>query len=91
MNLQLRGAVILLDEAHNIEDCCRDAGSYSVSYEDIFHSMKDCKRVESMQLLPEVHNNLVQNHYYSSVSKECLGCKDISVTLKSSNLQIKIN
>ncbi|GFG37048.1 hypothetical protein Cfor_05438, partial [Coptotermes formosanus] len=58
MNLQLRGAVILLDEAHNIEDCCRDAGSYSVSYEDIFHSMKDCKRVESMQLLPEVHNNL---------------------------------
>jgi Fanconi anemia group J protein len=58
MNLQLRGAVILLDEAHNIEDCCREAGSYSVLYDDIFQSMKDCKRVASMELLPEVHNSL---------------------------------
>ena len=62
MNLQLRGAVILLDEAHNIEDCCREAGSYSVMYDDIFQSMKDCKRVASMELLPDVHNSLVQNH-----------------------------
>ena len=62
MNLQLRGAVILLDEAHNIEDCCREAGSFSVLYDDIFQSMIDCKRVASMELLPVVHNNLVQNH-----------------------------
>jgi len=62
MNLQLRGAVILLDEAHNIEDCCREAGSCSVLYDDIFQSVKDCKRVASMELLPEVHNSLVQNH-----------------------------
>jgi Rad3-related DNA helicase len=59
MKLQLRGAVILLDEAHNIEDCCRDAGSYSVLYNDIFLSMKDCKRVASMGILPEIHNSLV--------------------------------
>jgi len=62
MNLQLRGTVILLDEAHNIEDCCREAGSYSVLCDDIFQSMKDCKRVASMELLPEVHNSVVQNH-----------------------------
>lgn len=62
MNLQLRGSVILLDEAHNIEDCCREAGSCSVLYDDIFQSVKDCKRVASMELLPEVHNSLVQNH-----------------------------
>ncbi|XP_033609304.1 Fanconi anemia group J protein isoform X2 [Cryptotermes secundus] len=58
MNLQLRGAVILLDEAHNIEDCCRDAGSYSVLYDDIFQAMKDCKRVAGMEILPEIHNRL---------------------------------
>lgn len=62
MKLQLRGAVILLDEAHNIEDCCREAGSCSVVYDDIFQSMKDCKRVASMEILPEIHNSLVQNH-----------------------------
>jgi hypothetical protein len=64
MTLQLRGAVILLDEAHNIEDCCRDAGSYSVSYYDIFQAMEDCKRVASMKILPEIHNNLVQNYVF---------------------------
>ena len=70
MNLQLRGAVILLDEAHNIEDCCREAGSFSVLYDDIFQSMIDCKRVASMELLPVVHNNLVQNH----ILKLCCVC-----------------
>jgi Rad3-related DNA helicase len=59
MKLQLRGAVVLLDEAHNIEDCCRDAGSYSVLYDDIFLSMKDCMRVASMGILPEIHKSLV--------------------------------
>lgn len=53
----------MLDEAHNIEDCCREAGSYSVLYDDIFQSMKDCKRVASMGILPEIHNSLVQNYY----------------------------
>lgn len=64
MNLQLRGAVILLDEAHNIEDCCRDAGSYSVLYDDVFQAMKDCKRVAGMNILPEIHNSLVQNYVF---------------------------
>jgi Rad3-related DNA helicase len=64
MNLQLRGSVVLLDEAHNIEDCCRDAGSYSVLYDDIFQSVKDCSRVASMDILPEVHNSLVWYYYY---------------------------
>jgi Rad3-related DNA helicase len=62
MKLQLRGAVILLDEAHNIEDCCRDAGSYSVLYDDIFQAMEDCKRVATMPILPAVHNSLVQKY-----------------------------
>jgi Fanconi anemia group J protein len=61
MKIQLRGAVILLDEAHNIEDCCRDAGSYSVLYDDIFQAMEDCKRVATMNILHEIHNSLVQN------------------------------
>ncbi|XP_021939262.1 Fanconi anemia group J protein homolog isoform X2 [Zootermopsis nevadensis] len=58
MKLQLRGAVILLDEAHNIEDSCRDAASCSVLYDDIFQSMEDCKRVASMGILPEIHDSL---------------------------------
>jgi Fanconi anemia group J protein len=61
MKIQLRGAVILLDEAHNIEDCCRDAASYSVLYDDIFQAMEDCKRVATMNILPDIHKSLVQN------------------------------
>ena len=33
MNIDLEGAIVVIDEAHNIEDTCRSAGSFEWSQE----------------------------------------------------------
>ncbi len=43
MSLDVKGAVVILDEAHNIEDVAREAASLSLSYldlEDVLHSLQ---------------------------------------------------
>lgn len=36
MNIDLEGAIIVIDEAHNIEDSCRAAGSFEWGQEQVF-------------------------------------------------------
>lgn len=36
MGIDLEGAVVIIDEAHNIEDVCRSAGSFEWSQENVF-------------------------------------------------------
>lgn len=36
MGIDLEGAVVIVDEAHNIEDVCRSAGSFEWSQENVF-------------------------------------------------------
>lgn len=33
--MELEGAVVILDEAHNIETVCRDAGSLEMTVQDL--------------------------------------------------------
>ncbi len=35
MNIDLDGAILVIDEAHNIEDTCRSAGSFEWSQETV--------------------------------------------------------
>ncbi|CAM9935221.1 unnamed protein product, partial [Ectocarpus sp. 13 AM-2016] len=41
MSLALEGAVVILDEAHNVEGVCRDAGSLEVSLLDMVAMASD--------------------------------------------------
>lgn len=36
MGIDLEGAIVIIDEAHNIEDVCRSAGSFEWSQENVF-------------------------------------------------------
>ena len=45
MEINLKGQVVILDEAHNIEDSAREASSFSVSQQQLGEVMTD---LESM-------------------------------------------
>ena len=47
MEIYLKGQVLVLDEAHNIEDCARDAASGSFELEDIKNAKDDCEKMET--------------------------------------------
>ena len=36
MGIDLEGAIVIIDEAHNIEDVCRSAGSFEWSQENVY-------------------------------------------------------
>ena len=52
MEIYLKGQVLVLDEAHNIEDCARDAASGSFDIETVTAAMNDCDRMASQQACP---------------------------------------
>lgn len=45
MNLKLKGHVIIVDEAHNIEDQCRDAASLQLDQTNMNLAKADCEKV----------------------------------------------
>ena len=58
MEISLKNQVVILDEAHNIEDSARDAASGSFKLEDVEMAMKDCEKMVECQVLPRVHQGL---------------------------------
>ena len=42
-----RGQIVILDEAHNIEDSARDAASWNVTQDQIRDAMQDLEAVAS--------------------------------------------
>ena len=73
MGIELEGAVIIIDEAHNIEDVCRSAGSFEWSQENVFAIEIEIKTFlsraaedSSISLLePAAHNSML--HVCSTV------------------------
>ncbi|TGZ47264.1 Fanconi anemia group J protein homolog isoform X2 [Temnothorax longispinosus] len=47
MQINLKGDIVILDEAHNIEDMCRDAASVNLRDDEITNAVKDCKHLLS--------------------------------------------
>lgn len=43
MQINLKGHVVIFDEAHNIEDICRDAASVSIKSSKIAKAAEDCE------------------------------------------------
>jgi fanconi anemia group J protein len=42
MDIQLDGACVILDEAHNIEDACREAASLLIDYDALQEGAGEC-------------------------------------------------
>lgn len=45
MKIPIDGNIIILDEAHNIEDCARESAGGSWSQEDFHLALNDCEKV----------------------------------------------
>lgn len=48
MSLQLRGHVIIVDEAHNIEDQCRSAASLRLEQTNLNLAKMDCEKLSKL-------------------------------------------
>uniref|UniRef100_A0A2P2NJW8 Helicase ATP-binding domain-containing protein n=1 Tax=Rhizophora mucronata TaxID=61149 RepID=A0A2P2NJW8_RHIMU len=66
MEIDIKGAILVLDEAHNIEDIARDAGSVDVE-EDVLHS----KSLSGLLLDSDVQNWIIV--WPIIVSLSCIG------------------
>ena len=48
MEIYLKNQIIVLDEAHNIEDSAREAASYSVTYEQLQETYDELTRLSKL-------------------------------------------
>ncbi|KAL0073826.1 hypothetical protein J3Q64DRAFT_1882960, partial [Phycomyces blakesleeanus] len=59
MRIDLKDAIVILDEAHNIEDSSRSAGSFEVTEVDLGMLQTELNQVIRNKQLPEEHNLLL--------------------------------
>jgi Fanconi anemia group J protein len=50
MDITLKDQIVILDEAHNIEDCARDAASGSVTTDQITQSILNLQQLSELFL-----------------------------------------
>ena len=50
MKIDLKGQVVVLDEAHNIENCAREAASYNFDSKTVTDAMNDCEKMARQQV-----------------------------------------
>ncbi|XP_018915007.2 Fanconi anemia group J protein homolog isoform X1 [Bemisia tabaci] len=55
MEINLKGEIMILDEAHNIEDVCRDSASLTVHLNDLTSFMQECEKAAESGNFPEEH------------------------------------
>lgn len=58
MNINLKDQIIILDEAHNIEDCSRDAASNTLKELDLINAIADLDHLISENVKEELHKPL---------------------------------
>lgn len=49
MAINLKNQIIILDEAHNIEDICRDVASVAIRNDHLEEMIKDCHRLSEVK------------------------------------------
>lgn len=76
MEIELGNAIVILDEAHNIESTARDAGGLEVQYEDL----KLASRQFGDMIKHEIHENTCRK--LLDVSNECV-CYSRSISAET--------
>jgi Fanconi anemia group J protein len=65
MQINLKGHIVILDEAHNIEDICRQAASVNLKDNDLQNAADDCeflskKRPEHYKIYLTIYTYLTE-------------------------------
>ena len=81
MNIELTGQIVILDEAHNIEDSSRDAASSSTSQDELQMGIQDCERVGHAGSQTYAHDGLVGFHINPYLSQKWNLCIPTSHSL----------
>ena len=59
MQVDLKDSIVILDEAHNIEDFCRDAGSFTGAADDLIESRNNLEKLKADRIHPNSCDSLV--------------------------------
>ena len=102
MGIELEGAIVIIDEAHNIEDVCRSAGSFEWSQENVFAIEMEIKTFfarasddVSVVILESNAHNILQHvcstvlNWMSGISN--LGSSSTTATNKYQSFETKID
>ncbi|CAG2056400.1 unnamed protein product, partial [Timema podura] len=73
MNVKLSRDVVILDEAHNIEDISRESANFSLDQEELKVAIKDITSVAESGTLPHEHNYLAR--FLSNLLEVIESCK----------------
>lgn len=66
MDINLKDQIVVLDEAHNIEDCARESASYTVNYDSLLASRDDIESLVKNDIRRAKHEPL-QSFCYSLI------------------------
>lgn len=66
MDINLSGQILVLDEAHNIEDCARESASFTVNYDSLLASRDELESMVKNKIREAKHEPL-QNFCYSLI------------------------
>ncbi|XP_031429465.1 Fanconi anemia group J protein isoform X2 [Clupea harengus] len=59
MEINLKGQIVVLDEAHNIEDCARESASYTLNQTELLSAREDLESMMKHGIRPTHHNPLL--------------------------------
>lgn len=59
MDISLKGQIVVLDEAHNIEDCARESASYTLNQRELLNAREELDAMVKNGIRPTHHNPLL--------------------------------
>lgn len=66
MDINLSGQILVLDEAHNIEDCARESASFTLNYDSLLLSRDELEGMVRNNIRAAKHEPL-RNFCYSLI------------------------
>lgn len=58
MDINLSGQILVLDEAHNIEDCARESASFTLNYDSLLSSRDELESMVRNSIRADKHEPL---------------------------------